>query len=60
MDWIKEHWITLLFALIGFIEVIVRVTPSEKDNSIFNFIVRVINALIPNRDKSTGNWYGHK
>ncbi len=48
IDFISEHWIVLLAALIGLGEVIVRLTPSKKDNSILTLIKVIIDALIPN------------
>lgn len=51
-----ENWVALLFGLMGFIELIVRLTPSEKDNSIFNWIFTLLNALLPNLKKGGGTF----
>ena len=48
IEFISENWIVLLTSLIGVAEVIVRLTPSEKDNSILNLIKRLIDVIIPN------------
>lgn len=50
LDFIKNNWGALLAAILVFIEAIVRLTPSEKDNSIFNWIKRILDAIIPNKD----------
>lgn len=50
-----EHWVALLVGLLAFIEVIVRCTPTEKDNTIFAIIKRIIDLFIPNRKKSGGS-----
>lgn len=50
-DFIKDNWIQLFWGLIAFVELIVRLTPSEKDNSILNKIKRVLDILIPNSKK---------
>lgn len=46
----------LIFAIVGaalvMAEVIVRITPSEKDNSIVNAIKRVFDALVANKKVS--------
>lgn len=55
-DFIKNNWIALLMGLLGFIELIVRLTPTEKDNSIFNWITALINALLPNLKKGGGTF----
>ncbi len=48
IEFISENWIVLLTSLIGVAEVIVRLTPSKKDNSILNLVKRIIDAIIPN------------
>jgi len=53
MDIITENlWEIISVALVIF-ELVVRLTPSEKDNSIYNLIKRIVDTLIPNR-KNTG------
>jgi len=47
-------WTTLLWSLIAIFEVIVRLTPSEKDNSILTKVVWLLNKIIPN-NKKDGN-----
>tara|TARA_R100000808_G_C2150899_1_gene159792 strand:+ start:2476 stop:2670 length:195 start_codon:yes stop_codon:yes gene_type:complete len=43
---------TIVWSVIAIFEVIVRLTPSEKDNSILNKVIWVVEKLIPNKDKS--------
>tara|TARA_R100001463_G_scaffold44701_1_gene92683 strand:- start:156 stop:299 length:144 start_codon:yes stop_codon:yes gene_type:complete len=45
------EWTQILLAILGIAEIIVRLTPTEKDNSILNKIVWVVNKLIPNKIK---------
>lgn len=54
IEFIKQNWGMLLIALLAFIEVIVRLTPTEKDNTIFAIVKRIINLFIPNRKKTGG------
>jgi len=56
LQFIKENWVVLLAALLAFIEVIVRLTPTEKDNTIFAIVKRIIDLFIPNRKKSGGRF----
>jgi len=42
---------TIVWSLIAIFEIVVRITPSDKDNSILNKIIWVIEKLIPNKDK---------
>jgi len=45
------EWTQILVAVLGIAEIIVRLTPTEKDNSILNKIMWVVNKLIPNKIK---------
>ena len=47
-------WQEIALALIGVFEIIVRLTPTDKDTSILAKIVWVINKLIPNNKKRGG------
>ena len=51
MELSEIDWTTLVWSLIAIIEVVVRLTPSEKDNSILNKVVWFIDKVIPNRTK---------
>jgi len=55
-NFFAENWVALVLGLMGFIELIVRLTPSEKDNSIFNWLAMLINALLPNIKKGGGTF----
>ena len=44
-------WTEILLAILGIAEIIVRLTPTEKDNSILNKIMWVVNKLVPNKIK---------
>jgi len=48
MELIKDNWQVILAVLIAVIEVIVRLTPSQKDNSILNKVLKVVDFLLPN------------
>ena len=53
---LTDNWGNILIALLGIGEVITRLVPSVKDNSIFNFFIKIINAVIPNLKKSGGTF----
>jgi len=46
-------WEIIGVAMIVF-ELIVRLTPSEKDNSIYNMIKRILDTIIPNNKAKGG------
>ena len=57
MNWIienKEALIGILAGIIGIAEIIVRLTPSEKDNSVLKKITDIIFIFIPNLKKGGG------
>ena len=45
------EWTEILLAILAIAEIIVRLTPTEKDNSILNKIMWVVNKLVPNKIK---------
>ena len=51
---IARNWGILTISLLGFFDVIARLTPTEKDNTILNFLSNVLNAIIPNFKKGGG------
>ena len=54
MEFLLENWSVLLLALMAFIKIIVNLTPSEKDNKVFEWLDKLINAFIPNLKKGGG------
>lgn len=51
MEILKENWIEILFAFMAFLKVVVNLTPSEKDNKIFDWLDKLIDLFIPNIKK---------
>ena len=47
-NFVKNNVAELVVALMGFIKVIVNLTPTEKDNKIFGLLDTFINWIIPN------------
>jgi hypothetical protein len=43
-----SYWAELLIALMAFIKVIVRITPTLKDDAIFGYLDKLIEWLVPN------------
>jgi len=42
---------TIVWSLIAIFEVVVRLTPTQTDNSILNKVIWIVEKLIPNKDK---------
>lgn len=55
-NFFSDNWGALLLGLIGFIDLVARLTPTEKDNSIVNFLMTLFNAIIPNFRKGGGSF----
>jgi len=53
-SFLARNWGALTLGLLGFFDLVARLTPSEKDNSILNFLNSVLNAIIPNLKKGGG------
>ena len=51
MELSQIDWSTLVWSLIAIFEVIVRLTPSEKDNSLLNKGKWLVDKLVPNKLK---------
>lgn len=56
VDFLLKNWGVLSLSLLTFLEVVVRLTPTEKDNSIFRILNTIISALIPNLKKGGGTF----
>jgi hypothetical protein len=55
-NFFSDNWGALLMGLFGFVELVARLTPTEKDNSIVNFLLTLLNAIIPNFKKGGGSF----
>ncbi len=55
-NFFSENWGTLILGLLGFFDLVARLTPTEKDNSIVNFLMSLFNAIIPNLKKGGGSF----
>ena len=55
-NFLTDNWGVLLLGMLGFFDLVARLTPTEKDNSIVNFLLTVFNAIIPNFRKGGGSF----
>ena len=55
-NFLTDNWGVLLLGLLGFFDLVARLTPTEKDNSIVNFLLTIFNAIIPNFRKGGGSF----
>lgn len=51
---ILKNWGILSLSFLSFLEVVTRLTPSEKDNTVLKFLSNILNAIIPNLRKGGG------
>jgi len=54
VEFLKANWVELLLGILAFAEIVTRLTPSEKDNTVLGWIKSILNALLPNRKKGGG------
>ena len=50
MEFLLGNWAELLLALLALIKVIVRLTPGVKDDAIFNYVDKLIDAIVPENE----------
>jgi hypothetical protein len=55
-NFLSDNWGALLMGILGFVDLVARLTPTEKDNSIVNFLMTLFNAIIPNFKKGGGSF----
>lgn len=53
LNFLKSNWAELLIALMAFAKVIVRLTPTLKDDKVFGWLDDLIAFFIPNIKKKT-------
>lgn len=53
---LADNWGNILLALLALSEIITRLVPSVKDNSIFNFFIRILNTVVPNKQSGGGTF----
>ena len=55
-NFLSDNWGALLLGLLGFFDLVVRLTATEKGNSVVNFLMTLFNAIIPNLKKGGGSF----
>lgn len=55
-DFFAENWLVLSGGLLVFIELIVRLTPTKKDDSIVNWLNTLLGVFVPNFKKGGGTF----
>lgn len=53
-NFFAENWGALLMGLLGFYDLIARLTPTNKDNTVVTFLSKLLNVIIPNLKKGGG------
>jgi hypothetical protein len=57
MNWLIQHYTDLIAILVGLVavgEIVVKLTPTEKDNAFLVRVVSALSAIIPNFRKGGG------
>jgi len=48
IEFLSANWAPLLLGLLAFAKIVVNLTPTEKDNKVFEWIDKIIDFFIPN------------
>lgn len=59
MGFLKDHWLALLIGLLAFAEVVTRLTPTKRDDTILEWIKQIIGVVFPNRKAGGGAFKSH-
>ena len=51
MEFVTENLVEIISGALVIAGVIVRLTPTEKDNSVFNLVKKILDTIVPNFDK---------
>jgi len=54
LAFLKANWFVLVAGLLAFFEVIARLTPTSKDDSILSWLTKLLNWVFPNKAKAGG------
>ena len=55
-NFFSANWGSLIISFLAFCDVIVRLTPTVKDDSILSFVSKIFNYIIPNRKTGGGTF----
>ncbi len=48
VDWLAQNWAELLIGMMAFVKIVVRLTPTLKDDAVFGKIDSLISWFVPN------------
>lgn len=51
LDFAKDNWGELTIAALALVKVIVRLTPTLKDDQVFGLLDKLVESLVPNLKK---------
>ncbi len=54
--WLRKNWIALVGGLLALWEVIARLTPTERDNTVLAWVQRLLSVFVPNRKSGGGRF----
>lgn len=54
LEFIKENWAIITVAILPLAEVIVRLTPTKKDDTALDFFKKIMDVFIPNKKAGGG------
>lgn len=57
MQWLMNNWteiMAIMVALVPLLDIIVRLTPTKKDDTLLGFVKKFLDKFFPNRKKGGG------
>jgi len=56
MEFFKDNWVPLLLGLVGLAEVVTRLTPTKKDDTILEWVKKLFDVFLPNNKRDGGTF----
>lgn len=51
LDFLVANWAELLLGLLAFVKIVVRLTPTLKDDQVFGLLDKLLEGFVPNLKK---------
>jgi|DEB0MinimDraft_3_1074331.scaffolds.fasta_scaffold368321_2 hypothetical protein len=51
LDFLTANWAELLLGLLAFVKIVVRLTPTLKDDQVFGLLDKLLESFVPNLKK---------
>lgn len=57
MEWVINNWaeiLAILVALVPLLDIVVRLTPTKKDDTLLGYVKKILDTFFPNKKSGGG------